>query len=178
MSQQQQQPGYVLSGPSAPVLPASNPSSILPLSFCPVCLQDAKLKYSDIDEVILVGGSTRIPAVQVRRAAGYSCGWILCCCSCCRLPGGSMLAWHARLPPLLRPCSSSFPAAPTALLPCLCLQELVQKISQKTPNVTVNPDEVVALGAAVQGGVLAGEVSTGGTRAGGLVGGVRGCWMP
>jgi hypothetical protein len=31
-----------------------------------VCLQDAKLKYSDIDEVILVGGSTRIPAVQVR----------------------------------------------------------------------------------------------------------------
>ncbi|KAI3437886.1 hypothetical protein D9Q98_000331 [Chlorella vulgaris] len=64
-------------------------------------LKDAKLKYSDIDEVILVGGSTRIPAVQ----------------------------------------------------------ELVEKISQKKPNVTVNPDEVVALGAAVQGGVLAGEVS-------------------
>ncbi|KAL4420215.1 hypothetical protein ABPG77_011039 [Micractinium sp. CCAP 211/92] len=64
-------------------------------------LKDAKLKYEDIDEVILVGGSTRIPAVQ----------------------------------------------------------ELVEKISHKQPNVTVNPDEVVALGAAVQGGVLAGEVS-------------------
>ncbi|KAL4451891.1 hypothetical protein ABPG75_007553 [Micractinium tetrahymenae] len=64
-------------------------------------LKDAKLKYEDIDEVILVGGSTRIPAVQ----------------------------------------------------------ELVEKISHKKPNVTVNPDEVVALGAAVQGGVLAGEVS-------------------
>lgn len=72
--------------------------------FCPLSpqiLQDAKLQYSDIDEVILVGGSTRIPAVQ----------------------------------------------------------ELVQKLSNKSPNVTVNPDEVVALGAAVQGGVLAGEVS-------------------
>ena len=64
-------------------------------------LRDAKLSYSDIDEVILVGGSTRIPAVV----------------------------------------------------------ELVQKLSGKEPNVTVNPDEVVALGAAVQGGVLAGEVS-------------------
>lgn len=34
----------------------------------------------------------------------------------------------------------------------------MEKISHKAPNVTVNPDEVVALGAAVQGGVLAGEV--------------------
>lgn len=64
-------------------------------------LRDAKLNYSDIDEVILVGGSTRIPAVQ----------------------------------------------------------GLVEKLAGKAPNVTVNPDEVVALGAAVQGGVLAGEVS-------------------
>eukprot|EP00887_Chlorella_sp_A99_P007898 scaffold20.g7898.t1 len=63
-------------------------------------LRDAKLSYSDIDEVILVGGSTRIPAVV----------------------------------------------------------SLVEKLSSKKPNVTVNPDEVVALGAAVQGGVLAGEV--------------------
>ena len=64
-------------------------------------LKDADLKLSDIDEVILVGGSTRIPAVF----------------------------------------------------------ELVKKIAGKEPNCTVNPDEVVALGAAVQAGVLAGEVS-------------------
>lgn len=65
-------------------------------------LRDAKLSISDIQEVILVGGSTRIPAVQ----------------------------------------------------------EIVRKLSGgKDPNVTVNPDEVVALGAAVQAGVLAGEVS-------------------
>ncbi|XP_022734084.1 heat shock 70 kDa protein 6, chloroplastic-like isoform X2 [Durio zibethinus] len=64
-------------------------------------LRDAKLSFKDIDEVILVGGSTRIPAVQ----------------------------------------------------------ELVKKMTGKEPNVTVNPDEVVALGAAVQAGVLAGDVS-------------------
>ncbi|KAE8728105.1 Stromal 70 kDa heat shock-related protein [Hibiscus syriacus] len=64
-------------------------------------LGDAKLTIKDIDEVILVGGSTRIPAVQ----------------------------------------------------------ELVKKMTGKEPNVTVNPDEVVALGAAVQAGVLAGDVS-------------------
>lgn len=40
----------------------------------------------------------------------------------------------------------------------LChVQELVQKLAGKAPNLTVNPDEVVALGAAVQAGVLAGE---------------------
>lgn len=64
-------------------------------------LRDAKLSFSDLDEVILVGGSTRIPAVV----------------------------------------------------------ELVKKMTGKDPNVTVNPDEVVALGAAVQAGVLAGDVS-------------------
>ncbi|KAL6905911.1 hypothetical protein ACP4OV_003512 [Aristida adscensionis] len=63
-------------------------------------LRDAKLSVGDLDEVILVGGSTRIPAVQ----------------------------------------------------------ELVKKLTDKDPNVTVNPDEVVSLGAAVQGGVLAGDV--------------------
>lgn len=63
-------------------------------------LSDAKLDSSKIDEVVLVGGSTRIPAVQ----------------------------------------------------------EAVKKILGKTPNQTVNPDEVVAVGAAVQAGVLAGEV--------------------
>ncbi|KQJ91738.1 stromal 70 kDa heat shock-related protein, chloroplastic [Brachypodium distachyon] len=63
-------------------------------------LKDAKLSVSNLDEVILVGGSTRIPSVQ----------------------------------------------------------ELVKKITGKDPNVTVNPDEVVSLGAAVQGGVLAGDV--------------------
>ncbi|CAM6085564.1 unnamed protein product [Calypogeia fissa] len=64
-------------------------------------LRDAKLTFKDINEVILVGGSTRIPAVQ----------------------------------------------------------ELVKRVTGRDPNVTVNPDEVVALGAAVQAGVLAGEVS-------------------
>lgn len=63
-------------------------------------LKDAKLDASKIDEVVLVGGSTRIPAVK----------------------------------------------------------ELVKKILGKDPNQTVNPDEVVAIGAAVQAGVLAGEV--------------------
>lgn len=68
---------------------------------CENALRDAGLKASDIDEVILVGGSTRIPAVQ----------------------------------------------------------ELVKGIFGKEPNRSVNPDEVVAIGAAIQGGVLAGEVS-------------------
>jgi molecular chaperone DnaK len=64
-------------------------------------LSDAKLSADDIDEVILVGGSTRIPAVQ----------------------------------------------------------ELVRRLTKgKDPNMTVNPDEVVALGAALQAGVLKGEV--------------------
>merc|ERR1719248_478381 len=64
-------------------------------------LRDAKLELSEIDEIILVGGSTRIPAVQA----------------------------------------------------------LVKSLTGKEPNVTVTPDEVVALGAAVQAGVLGGEVS-------------------
>ncbi len=64
-------------------------------------LKDAKLKASDIDKVILVGGSTRIPKVQ----------------------------------------------------------ELVQKELGKEPSKGVNPDEVVAMGAAIQGGVLTGDVS-------------------
>ena len=63
-------------------------------------LKDAKLSPSDIDEVVLVGGSTRIPAVQ----------------------------------------------------------ELVKRMIGKDPCQGVNPDEVVAVGAAVQGGVLAGDV--------------------
>ena len=63
-------------------------------------LKDAGLKAGDIDEVILVGGSTRMPAVQ----------------------------------------------------------DIVKKLTGKEPNMSVNPDEVVAMGAAVQGGVLAGDV--------------------
>ena len=63
-------------------------------------LQDAGLKPSEIDEVLLVGGSTRIPKVQ----------------------------------------------------------SLVKEIFNKEPNKGVNPDEVVALGAAIQGGVLGGDV--------------------
>jgi molecular chaperone DnaK len=63
-------------------------------------LKDAKLKPSEIDEVVLVGGSTRIPKVQ----------------------------------------------------------EMVKSIFGKDPHKGVNPDEVVAIGAAIQGGVLSGEV--------------------
>lgn len=63
-------------------------------------LKDAQLSSSDIDEIVLVGGSTRIPAIQ----------------------------------------------------------DLVKQIIGKDPNQSVNPDEVVAIGAAVQAGVLAGEV--------------------
>ena len=59
-------------------------------------MRDAKLSYKDLDEIILVGGSTRIPAVQ----------------------------------------------------------DLFKRVTNKEPNVTVNPDEVVALGAAVQVGVF------------------------
>ena len=63
-------------------------------------LKDAKLDKGQLDEVVLVGGSTRIPGIQ----------------------------------------------------------ELVKSLTGKVPNQTVNPDEVVAIGAAVQGGVLSGEV--------------------
>ena len=67
---------------------------------CEKAIKDAGLKASEIDEVILVGGSTRIPKVQ----------------------------------------------------------KIVQEIFAKEPNKGVNPDEVVAIGAAIQGGVMAGDV--------------------
>ncbi len=67
---------------------------------CKKALQDAGWSPSDVDEVILVGGSTRIPAIQ----------------------------------------------------------EAVKSFFKKEPNRSVNPDEVVAVGAAIQGGVLAGDV--------------------
>jgi len=63
-------------------------------------LNDARLDKSDINEVVLVGGSTRIPAIQ----------------------------------------------------------KLVESLTNKKPNQSVNPDEVVAIGAAIQAGILAGEV--------------------
>jgi len=63
-------------------------------------MEDAKLSFKDLDQIILVGGSTRVPAVQ----------------------------------------------------------EAIKRISGKEPHKGVNPDEVVALGAAVQGGVLSGEM--------------------
>jgi len=63
-------------------------------------LNDARLNKSDINEVVLVGGSTRIPAIQ----------------------------------------------------------RLVESMTNKKPNKTVNPDEVVAIGAAIQAGILAGEI--------------------
>ncbi len=68
---------------------------------CNRALSDAKLKPAQIDEVLLVGGSTRVPAVQT----------------------------------------------------------MVKKIYGKEPNKTVNPDEVVSIGAAIQGAILGGEVS-------------------
>jgi len=67
---------------------------------CQKALKDAGMNASDIDEVILVGGSTRIPKIQ----------------------------------------------------------EVVEKFFGKKPNKSVNPDEVVAIGAAIQGGVLTGDV--------------------
>ncbi len=68
---------------------------------CRKALKDAGLQPGDVDEVILVGGSTRVPAVQAA----------------------------------------------------------VQELFGKEPNKSVNPDEVVALGAAIQGGILAGDVA-------------------
>jgi molecular chaperone DnaK len=67
---------------------------------CKKCLEDAGLKASDINEVVLVGGSTRVPMIQ----------------------------------------------------------KAVKDFFGKEPNRSVNPDEVVAVGAAIQGGVLAGDV--------------------
>ena len=67
---------------------------------CQLALKNARLKASDLDEIILVGGSTRIPAVQ----------------------------------------------------------KMVREFFGKEPSKGVNPDEVVAIGAAIQGGVLSGEV--------------------
>ncbi|MFA7378273.1 MAG: molecular chaperone DnaK, partial [Bacilli bacterium] len=63
-------------------------------------LADAKLTANDIDEVLLIGGSIRMPAVQ----------------------------------------------------------ELVKKLTGKTPNLSINPDEAVSVGAAIQGGIVAGDV--------------------
>ncbi len=71
------------------------------LTPCKKAMKDAGMKSSDIDEVILVGGSTRIPAIQ----------------------------------------------------------DLVKKYFGKAPSKGVNPDEVVAVGAAIQGGVLTGDVT-------------------
>jgi len=68
---------------------------------CKRAMADAKMSNSDIDEIILVGGSTRIPAIQ----------------------------------------------------------EIVEKFFGKKPSKNVNPDEVVAVGAAIQGGVLSGDVT-------------------
>ena len=67
---------------------------------CEIALKDSGFSHSDIDEIILVGGSTRIPAIQ----------------------------------------------------------KIVEKFFEKKPSKNVNPDEVVAIGAAIQGGVLSGDV--------------------
>jgi len=70
------------------------------MNICKKAMSDANIKIGDIDEIILVGGSTRIPAIQ----------------------------------------------------------EAIEKFFNKKPNKGVNPDEVVAIGAAIQGGVLMGDV--------------------
>jgi len=71
------------------------------ISPCRKAVKDAGIKVSDIDEIILVGGSTRIP----------------------------------------------------------CIQDAVEKYFKKKPSKGVNPDEVVAMGASIQGGVLSGDVN-------------------
>ena len=71
------------------------------LTPCRKAIKDSGLKITDIDEILLVGGSTRIP----------------------------------------------------------CVQEAVEKLFKKKPSKGVNPDEVVAMGAAIQGGVLSGDVN-------------------
>ena len=71
------------------------------LTPCRKAIKDAGIKVTEIDEILLVGGSTRIPAVQ----------------------------------------------------------SAVEKLFKKKPSKGVNPDEVVAMGAAIQGGVLAGDVN-------------------
>jgi molecular chaperone DnaK len=84
---------------------------------CRQALADASYTASDIDEVVLVGGSTRYTASDIDEVV---------------LVGGS-----TRIP---------------------LVQAKVTELFGKEPNKTVNPDEVVAVGAAVQGGVLAGDV--------------------
>ena len=69
---------------------------------CRKALEDAKLTASDLDEVILVGGSTRVPVIQAK----------------------------------------------------------VKELFGKEPNKSINPDEAVAIGAAIQGGIIAGDTST------------------
>jgi molecular chaperone DnaK len=102
---------FISQGPSGPVHLTMSltrakfdelTASLVESSLGPVrqALRDAKMTAKDIDQVLLVGGSTRIPAVQ----------------------------------------------------------ELVKRELNKEPNKSVNPDEVVAMGAAIQGGVLAGDV--------------------
>lgn len=66
-------------------------------------------------------------------------------------PCGRLYSLHN--PPLLL----HFFTCPPIFAPCCAVQDVVKSMIGKDPNVTVNPDEVVALGAAVQAGVLAGE---------------------
>ena len=91
-------------------------------------LKDAKMKKEDIDKVILVGGSTLEPVRKALKDANLTKNDI----DKVLLVGGS-----TRIPKV---------------------QELVKRELGKEPSKEVNPDEVVAMGAAIQGGVLAGEV--------------------
>ena len=91
--------------------------------------------------------------------------WQICAWSCqlsqlasvhCFCSSVQRLTWLAPLQVILVGGSTRIPA----------VQAIVERIAGKKPNVTVNPDEVVALGAAVQAGVLAGEVSCSDTPVG------------
>src|SRR4051794_31615053 len=96
-------------------------------------LKDAGLKPKDIDEVILVGGMTRMPAVQELVKAVFG-----------KEP-------HRGVNPDEVLLVGGMPRMPA-------VQELVKAVFGKEPHRGVNPDEVVAIGAAIQAGVLGGEV--------------------
>lgn len=96
---------------------------------CQKAMQDAEVSKSDIGEVLLVGGMSRMPKVRTkpRTETLYK----------------ESLKWIG------------FIAIPL----CSQVQQTVQDLFGRAPSKSVNPDEAVAIGAAIQGGVLAGDVT-------------------